>query len=839
MGKNRKIRIHAIGNAHIDPVWLWDWQEGCSETISTFRSAVERLKEYPDFIFTAGGAQHYKWVEELDPGLFREIKKYVRSGRWRIVNGWWVQPDCNIPSGESFVRQCLYGKRYFKDKFGIDVKTGYNVDSFGHNASLPQILSKAGFKYYVFFRPIKSEKDLPAPVFRWRSKDGSSILASRPMIPEGKPIVFYCTGPEELKEVIDRTQSVLRKAGCEEGLFLYGVGNHGGGPTKKNIESIMEYNKTGGDAEIIFSSTDKFFRSAGMAKNDPPLLEDELQRHAVGCYTAHSEIKKLNRMAENTVFTAELFGALAYKFLKYKYPGEELTECWHNILFNQFHDILAGSSVAKAYEQARDSYGGALHAARRVLDSSLRFIAGREPSAKKIPSGDAGRTNGVINIFNPLSWKRSEYIKLHLFPYDWEAKDFTIRDAKGNILPSQRVKGGSPLRPHALIYAGNIPPCGYKTVSWEPAPGKNTPGHSDSSLKITENLMENNFWVVKINNDTGYMESLYDKTHKVEVLNDNSNIPVIIEDPSDTWGKGMENYREEAGRFRKTKAVIEETGPLRAVLKITSTYNRSVLEQDIILYAHTDKIDFKTRLCWQEEHKMLKIRFALNLKNAKATASIPYGCIERKDIDGGEETAQAWLDISGKALNRDNESVNYGVGFINDSKYAYDLKDNILRLSILRSPLYAAGYWVTLEDNISYEFMDQGEHFFAYQLYPHKNSWNRTELVNRAYEFNIPPELITATYQYNPGSAKNNADLSFIEIEPKTVMITTVKKCEKDGSLILRVLETAGKDTEAELKFSFIDCRKKFRIGHDEIKTFKFDLVKNKAALRQVNLLEE
>ena len=248
---SKQIILHAIGNAHIDPVWLWEWQEGYFEIISTFKSAIERLKEYPDFIFTAGSALHYKWVEETEPELFEEIKKYVRLGRWSIVNGWWVQPDCNIPSGESFVRQCLYGKKYFKEKFNVDVTVGYNVDSFGHNASLPQILVKAGFKYYIFFRPNKDEKVLPSMVFWWQSEDGSKILASRPPVTKKS---FYCTEAGDLKKVINGIKKAVTKSGLNFSLFFYGVGNHGGGPTKKNIESIKEYN----DKKIKLEFISKF-----------------------------------------------------------------------------------------------------------------------------------------------------------------------------------------------------------------------------------------------------------------------------------------------------------------------------------------------------------------------------------------------------------------------------------------------------------------------------------------------------------------------------------------------------------------------------------------------------
>ncbi|WP_217282882.1 glycoside hydrolase family 38 N-terminal domain-containing protein [Paenibacillus alginolyticus] len=230
----KQKKLYMIGNAHLDPVWLWQWQEGFQETKATFRSALDRMKEYDDFIFTSSSAANYEWVENNDKKMFEEIKKRVREGRWRIVGGWWVQPDCNIPGGESFVRQGLYGQRYFKEKLGVTAKVGYNVDSFGHYGMLPQILLKSGMPYYIFMRPMPNEKGLPGRLFHWESDDGSRVLTYR--------IPFeYCTWGKDLEKHVRRCMEELKDPFGNLMVF-YGVGNHGGGPTKENIDSIKRMN---------------------------------------------------------------------------------------------------------------------------------------------------------------------------------------------------------------------------------------------------------------------------------------------------------------------------------------------------------------------------------------------------------------------------------------------------------------------------------------------------------------------------------------------------------------------------------------------------------------------
>lgn len=381
--------LHMIGNAHIDPVWLWQWPEGFHEVRATFRSALDRMKEYHDFIFVSSSAAYYEWIEKSDPDMFAEIQQRVAEGRWNIVGGWWIQPDCNLPGGESFVRQALYGQRYFKEKLGVTASVGYNVDSFGHNAMLPQLLKKSGMDSYVFMRPMPHEKGLPGSLFWWEADDGSRVLAFR--IP-----YEYCSWSGGLENHINRCATEL-KSPAGESMCFYGVGNHGGGPTQENIESIRRMEADPQFPSLVFSTPQAFFQKAVLNGNTIPVVHDDLQHHASGCYSVHSGVKRWNRRAENLLLAAEKLSVVAACTVDHPYPGD-FHQAWKNVLFNQFHDILAGTCIEDAYEDARDQYGEAMSIANRGLQSALQALTWKV----RIPA-EEGMVPVVV--FNPHTWQ--------------------------------------------------------------------------------------------------------------------------------------------------------------------------------------------------------------------------------------------------------------------------------------------------------------------------------------------------------------------------------------------------------------------------------------------------
>ncbi|MFZ1768654.1 MAG: hypothetical protein WAU00_05610, partial [Caldilinea sp.] len=339
-----KTVVHMIGQAHLDPVWLWRWTEGRAEALGTSQSAVDRLAEYPDFHFTRGESQVYAWIEAENPALFAQIQQLIADGRWHVVNGMVIQPDMNLPSGESFVRQVLLGKRYMRQQLGVEPTIAYCVDSFGHAGTLPQILRKCGFDGFVFMRPGPHEKELPANVFWWQGPDGSRILTFR--IAEA-----YTTRGEEqeghILAAVAAKPEVLDATMC-----FFGVGNHGGGPTKAQIENIMALAKKHGDGEtaldIRFSWPDAYFDAIHAQAAALPTVADELQYHAVGCYSVNSALKRAHRQAENRLLLAERLGVMAKLWADKPTPQARLDELWNTLAFNQFHDTLGGSSLKVA-----------------------------------------------------------------------------------------------------------------------------------------------------------------------------------------------------------------------------------------------------------------------------------------------------------------------------------------------------------------------------------------------------------------------------------------------------------------------------------------------------------
>jgi alpha-mannosidase len=402
--------LHMIGNAHLDPVWLWRWPEGYEAARATFESALDRMDEEPEFIFTSSQAAVYQWVERGDPALFARIKARVHEGRWRIVGGWWMQTDCNIPSGESFVRQGLYAQRFFQQKLGVMAEVGYNVDSFGHNLMLPQILKKSGMDSYVFMRPGTHENpNIPGRLFWWESPDGTRVLTYQ--IPGA-----YCNWGEGMEKQLRDTAAETEK--YPEMMQFYG-------PTKDNLARIKRMREDESLPELRYSAPDIFFKAILDGDTDYPVWRDDLQHHASGCYAAHSGIKKDNRAIEHRLASAEMLSAFASVVGGLTYPKADLTRAWEGVLFNQFHDILAGSSIIEAYDDARNLHGMAF----QIADEAITFASGTITSTLDT-SGDGE----PVVVFNTLGWDRDDYCECEIHGI---GADIRIEDNLGNPVPCQ------------------------------------------------------------------------------------------------------------------------------------------------------------------------------------------------------------------------------------------------------------------------------------------------------------------------------------------------------------------------------------------------------------------
>ena len=768
-------KLHMIGNAHIDPVWLWQWPEGYQEVRATFQSAIDRMDEYPEFIFTCDSVQFFEWVEESDPELFERIKERVAEGRFQVVGGWWVEPDCNIPSGESFVRQALYGQRYLREKLGITATVGANLDSFGHNATIPQILAKSGCDSYVFLRPGPKELELDAPTFWWESPDGSRVLAYR--IPHE-----YCAPKDDIGEHVEKAVATLPEGDGEYAVF-YGVGNHGGGPTKANLDQIARMG--------LEPSSLRAFFDAVSANGDRPVVRGELQHHARGCYTSHSGIKRWNRRAENLLQRAEKWAAIAGSLGLRPYPREELERAWKLLLLNQFHDTLGGTSIEPAYEDARDQLGHASSLAAGAFNAAAQSIARQiaiEPEASE---------SRPVVVFNPHPWPLRTDVELE---YTWTREQgHHVVDDEGEPVPMQLMR---PLTTMSgmrsrFVFPVEVPPLGYRTyrIRLGTVEGE--------AIDSSDGHLENEHLRIELDPATGHVVKLVHKASGADLAAPGSPHAVVIDDPSDTWGHGIEAYDRAIGEFECVGVRLLESGPVRGIVRVESRYGSSTLREDYVLSAGAAYVDVRVALDWREPLRLLKLRYPTSVEAERATFETPYGHVERP-AGGDEEPGQSWVDVSGGGR---------GLTVINDSKYGYDVRGGDIGISAVRSTVWAWHAPRELEEGGDFEYMDLGPQTFLVRLVPHAGDWREAGVVRLAAELNQPSFALIETF--HEGSLPLRR--SFADDGGGDVVLTVVKAGEDDG-VAVRAYESAGRAARAA--FDVLGTKVEAEFGPHEIKTF-------------------
>lgn len=832
MNPGTAYKIYLIGNAHLDPVWLWNREQGLAEVKATFKSVLQRMEEFPDFTFTCSSAFYYKWVEENAPEMFQEIRQRIKEGRWNIAGGWWIQPDCNLPCGESFVRQGLYSQRYFFDRFGMIAKTGYNVDSFGHSGMLPQILYKSGMSNYVFMRPSHDENDLPGPLFWWESPDGSRVLTFR---------IPFCYNQEwgdpdspdpTEKQKILAARSLSVQLGYEL-MGFYGVGNHGGGPTISNLKMIKSLQEEWGEDALMMSSPDTYFNDMRQKKIKLPVVNGDLQHHASGVYCAHSAIKKINRLSENRLMSSEKISAMAMRLTGTLYSIGRFERAWQQILFNQFHDIITGCCIKEAYEDVVNSYGEALNIAGEEMNFALQKISWSIDTScgEDLPLSKENdwilwehENRGIpLVVFNTLSWEITVPIQVH-------RSVKSITDDTGNVQQVQKVRAPQINLDDKwdTLFIGKIPAMGYrvfriyKNLKLETA----TPA---GSLVVSEDQIENDFILIKIDPCTGFINRLYDKRINAEIISGDGAVPIVIdEEDSDTWAHFIFEFNKETGRFGNAEIKLLETGPLRARLRVTSRYESSTLQQDFIIYHDRSEIRVNVKLNWQERHRMLKLLFPVNVVDPHATYEIPYGFIERP-TSGLEEPAQQWVDLSGT---HPENNIYCGMSLLTDSKYSFSAKESKISMSVVRSPIYADHYGYAERDAFC-EFMDQGVQEFSYIILPHGKSWQDAGTVKIAYELNTEPVQIIETYHKGVLGLK----IEGISISEEGVIATVFKRAEDGCGYILRCCETFGKAVETTIDLHLCGRQWKSAFCPCEIKTF-FIPDNPDAGISETNLIE-
>ena len=789
-------KFYLIANAHLDPVWQWCVPEGLSLVKSTFRSALDRMNEFPGYTFTSACAGYYKWIQLSEPEMFEEIKQRVEEGRWAVVGGMWVQPDCNIPSGEAFCRHMLYSQKFFKQHFGITVKTGYNVDSFGHNGMLPQLFKKSGIDNYVYQRPNRFEEmpGLPAEdLHLWKSPDGSVIRCFH--IPDGY-------GGDVHKERLDdhyysKNQPMM---------VFFGVGNHGGGPSKEHLAHADALIEKG---DFKYSTPDEYFEET---KNvAAPLVETDLQHHASGCYSANSRVKELNRRAETELVTAEKLDVLANILTGSAIHNDRLEAAWERVMFNQFHDILAGCSIKDAYKDAENGYGYARETAMGINTFAAQRISWRikttdflnaDVSEMRCRMWYRNGEGSPMVVFNPHSFPVKSYGQ---FGDQGVAK---VLDSKGNEVPLQKVRAPYTDGDHVnkTIFEAEVPPYGYAVYYLYHAESAEEKAYA-SDLVATENSLENSKVKVVFDKETGAVSSYILKNGNTEFAKGLLGKAVVCDDEAnDTWGHRIFDYNIDMGCFEGGTLELVESGPVRATIKSVVTYGNSVLKRYYSLYAGSEKLTVRTVLDFDEQYKSVKLSFCADVNNDTVTYSMPYGFIT-KPANGQEEPCHAWCDIA--------EDGGKGLALLNTSKYSFCAKGNDLRMMIARGCAYLDHFGQHSRDS-EMEFLDKGQQEFTYEIVPHTEKMN-SALFRMSEVLNNPLQTHQETHHDGTLPQINSA----LCIDKENIVVTAVKSAEDGNGIIVRAVETDGVKTEAVIDFSAMNVKIASEWNPQEIKTFR------------------
>ncbi|MFG1993070.1 alpha-mannosidase [Actinoplanes sp. NPDC048988] len=798
--------LHMVGHAHLDPVWLWPWQEGYQEARATFWSAIHRMDEYPDFVFTCDQVVLLSWVEESDPELFARIRARVAEGRWQLTGGWWVEPDCNLPAGESFVRQGLYGQRYLREKFGVTASVGMNVDPFGHHGMLPQILRGQGLSSYVFMRPGPHETSLTGTAFWWESADGSRVLAYR--LP-----YEYCSPPGEVGAQVDKALGAVPPG---DTMIFFGVGNHGGGPTRANIESIHRYDRMGSYGRMVISSPGRYLDELAKRLGEDglaalPVWRDDLQMHAPGCYSAHSGIKMWQRRAQAAILSAERWAAVGSALFGLGDPRADLTRAWQQILFNQFHDVLPGSAVETAYDDARDQLGEAVAIAKRVIARTHNVIARQVD----IPLEEG--TQPVL-VFNPHPWEVTAHVELQ---YGAQPSGVHVDGALSQ--PIQPVATTDDLARGAVVFEAAVPAFGYRLYRLRPGAVA-----VPTALRATEEVLENDRLRAVFDPATGWLSSLLDKRTGADVVaGARGEHTAVSRDPTDTWGHHVRSYRWPGAVMPVSRIVLREAGPLRARLRVERAWNSSTLVEEFLLGHDADHLEVRVTLDWRERAHQLKLCFPTTVGCRRATYEIPFGVVDRP-ADGAENPAQSWVDVSdGRA----------GLAVVGDAKHGYDVSPTepagvSIGMTAVRSPVYSWHDPRELDPDGFYSYQDQGLQTFRYLLVPHAGDWRRAGLTRRAAELGSPVRAMLESFH----SGALPPAQSYLSDGAGPVMVTAVKTHEDGGSLIVRAVETTGRTHRAVLGIPLLGRTVTADFGPHRIRTFRVPF--DGGEVRETDLIE-
>ena len=817
----QQATLHLTGNSHIDAAWLWPWTETVDVVKRTFGTALQLMYEYPDYTYTQSAAAYNAWLAEKYPDMNSEIARRIKEGRWEVVGGMWVEPDLNMPDGESLVRQLLVGKRWYKQAYGVDVRIGWNPDSFGYTWQLPQIYKKSGVDYFVTQKMAWNDTNqLPFKLFWWQSPDGSKVLAYFPHD-------YANDNLDPVRLANDLATARTKATGETEMMDLYGVGDHGGGPTRAILDEGFHWAAPStpekvtpkiefGTAQPFFTAVEKQiapdspvwnYQSIAKGYVPPPAVEGKMSiptwksemyfEYHRGVMTTQANHKRNMRDAEEEVINAEKWASFAWSLPGWKsisYPGNEITEDWKKVLFNQFHDLAAGSGIGVIYKDAQKDYEQVRFSTDDIKARSLNRIV----ESLDAHTGEPKPASRVLVVFNPLAWKRSGTVIAHIPGYD----GFTVDDlvtgehfTNYGITPLKEINSERNTYDYE-IPVRDVPALGYKAFRiTSGCNDENCHTIDDSDLLHDDDFkqngpyrsmtIENDRIKVKIDQDTGCIRSIVQTASGFDFVAPGgcaNQLQFFKDTPKDydAWNIDPGTLDKEIEAPAKADEV---TGWGNYGFRVTRHFGNSKFIQTIELEG--DQIDIDNEIDWHESHVLLKAAFPLAATGDFATYEIPYGTIDRPTTRNNswekaqfEVPAMRWADLSGTGP----DGKVHGLSVINNSKYGYDAVGNTLRLTLLRSPK-----WPDPE-------ADMGHHHFHYALYPHAGTWKDALTVRHGYEYNYPLTAVVTTA--HPGTLP--PEHSFASVEPENVVLTAVKKAEDANGLIFRVYEWAGKDSTVE-----------------------------------------
>ena len=818
----KEFTIYCVGHAHIDMNWLWPWQDTVSVTHDTFTTVDRLMDEFPEFKFSQSQASTYMAMEEYCPEVFEKVAKRMREGRWECTASMWVEGDKNMASGEIICRNMLYTRRYFKEKFGLPydaVKIDWECDTFGHPHTLPAILNRGGVTRYYRHRT-RPEHWL----IWWKSPDGSKVLAYYDKATYNGPIDCSMLG-----YMLD----FYRDTGLKDFLFVYGVGDHGGGPTRRDLMRAAEYSTWPIFPNVKLSTTDEWFSAVEGQAANIPVVDDELNYVFEGCYTSQSSVKLANRVSENILPEVEAISLVVGAACGFPYPSEHILKGWRLAMFNQFHDILPGSGVHATYEYAQGLFqeiqaicGAIRTRALRSLASSVNtaVVSAQETGGRAIGdgigagAGDPSLPGGVsawnagaadcepVLVFNQLPFRRKMMVEAKIWNKSFPVGRIVVRDDAGNESAAQVVKQGEYWGHNytQIVFQADVPPLGYRvyTVAKSAKPLEasgveltHSPGDWPYTLEYLEIkppvVLENEYLRVEIDMASGAIKSLVEKSSGYEFVPDGTLIGFLElynEAPRTMSAWEIGQIARVTPLIYDGKLEIVNRGPNRASVRTTRKLNDSVISVEVGLDAGSRLVDFTVDVDWLERGTpetgvpMLKMAFPVRVSNPRAVYEIPFGTISRP-VNGQEVPALRWADIAGGMVGAEG---NCGITLFNDCKYGHNAKDNVLRLTLLRSSFDPD------------PLPEMGKHSMRIGILPHCKDWTVGEAFRYAASFNLPMNVVST--DVHEGALPPS--MSFAEVLTRNVVLAAVKKAEDGDGIVLRLYEVEGKDTEAVVRLS-------------------------------------